>query len=181
MNSSMRILRKIYNISIAIISTLIISYALLVAGGLIFGLKTYAVCSPSMHPTFNTGDMLYVKKVDPQEVRVGDPITFEFGNNSTVTHRVVQIDLDEQCFYTKGDNNNSPDGTPVPFSSLKGVPIFSIPYIGIITYYIQNTPWKYLVISISIAILLLLLIPSDQTSKDKSTKEEQNIKLPPCQ
>ena len=45
-----------------------------------------------MEPTYHVGSLLYVKKIAPEAVQVGDPITFVLDENLTVvTHRVVEI------------------------------------------------------------------------------------------
>lgn len=170
MSIKMKIWKTIHYAITSIIVTVIACYAIIVAGGLIFGLKTYAVCSSSMEPTFNVGDLIYVKKVDPSEVRVGDPITFDIGNNMTATHRVIQIDQSNQFFYTKGDNNNDADGTPILFTSLKGIPVFGVAYLGKLTYYIQNPPWKYIAIAVCGILVLVALLPTGKENADNNTR-----------
>lgn len=85
------------------------------------------VLTGSMDPTIKAGDLIVTKKVDAEDVKVGDVISFfdPDGNGSTiVTHRVVGIEIDENSgetfFRTKGDNNDIADMTPVPVENLVG-------------------------------------------------------------
>ena len=65
--------------------------------------------------------------MDPYDVEVGQPITFVMNEDLVVaTHRVVEIDKENQRFYTKGDANENVDGAPVHFNNLIGVPVYSI-------------------------------------------------------
>ena len=61
-----------------------------------------AVLSGSMEPTYHVGGLVFVQKVDPSDVEVGDSITFTIGNDTVVTHRVIEVNKEEQSFKTKG-------------------------------------------------------------------------------
>lgn len=152
--------KKIWNIAGAIIVGLVVLAAVLLAGVRIFGLHPYAVLSGSMEPAYHTGSLIYVKEVAPDQVKVGDPITFVLNEDLTVaTHRVVRIDEENQHFYTKGDANDSEDGAPVHFNNLIGVPQFSIPYLGYVANYVQNPPGRYVTIAGGAILLLLVFLP----------------------
>ena len=82
----------------------------------IFGVKIFTVISWSMIPVYDIGDILIVKEVAPEEIKVDDDIVYkgEKGSlkNKTITHRVVSIDKEEDGNYkiiTKGVNNRSKD------------------------------------------------------------------------
>ena len=68
--------RKIYNIITTIMVAIVVVTAALLVGAKVIGFQTYSVLSGSMEPTYHTGSLIYVKKTDPQDIRVGDPITF---------------------------------------------------------------------------------------------------------
>lgn len=153
-------LKKIWSIFSTVLVVLIILAAVLLVGSRIFGYKVFNVISGSMAPTYNVGDMLYVKSVSPLEVKVGDPITFVVDNNlAVVTHRVTEIDTENGRFYTKGDANNTPDESPVLFGNLIGVPQFSIPKLGYVTDFIQNPPGLYITIGICAALFIAVFLP----------------------
>ena len=81
-----------------------------------------------MQQSFPVGSLIFVREATPEEIEVGDPITFNSGT-LTITHRVMSIDTQKQVFVTKGDSNNV--GEVTPFANLKGKALdFSIPYLG---------------------------------------------------
>lgn len=93
-----------------------------------FGYQPYMVVSASMQQSFPVGSLIFVRDATPEEIQVGDPITFRSGT-LTITHRVVAIDNENRVFTTKGDNNNTSEITP--FDNLKGKALdFCIPGMG---------------------------------------------------
>ena len=73
-----------------------------------------AVLSGSMEPTYHVGSLIYVKDADPEEVQVGEPITFKISDDTMVTHRVVAIDPGGPNLQTKGDaSRDNVDGGAV--------------------------------------------------------------------
>ena len=51
-------------------------FAFLIAGVRIFGIQVFGVLTGSMEPSYPTGSLIYVKDVEPQELKLGDPVTF---------------------------------------------------------------------------------------------------------
>ena len=112
MNNS---LKKIWNVISSILVALVVLLALLLVGARVVGLQVFTVLSGSMEPTYHTGSLIYVKKVDPYTITDGQPITFMLDENTVATHRVVGIVPDEEDptvirFRTKGDANEAEDG-----------------------------------------------------------------------
>ena len=70
-----RSLKKIWNVISSILVAPVVILALLV-GARIVGLQVFTVLSGSMEPTYHTGSLIYVKKVDPYTIKEGQPITF---------------------------------------------------------------------------------------------------------
>lgn len=94
----------------------------------LFGYQPYVVISASMQQSFPVGSLIFVRDATPDEIQVGDPITFTTGS-MTITHRVMQIDSEKRVFITKGDSNNISEITP--FDNLKGKALnFCIPGLG---------------------------------------------------
>jgi signal peptidase len=177
----MKSLGKIWSIASGIITALIVIMAILLAGVRIVGMQPFAVLSGSMEPEYHVGSMIYVKSCVPDDVEVGDAITFALDDNvNVVTHRVIKIDSGSQCFYTKGDANDSPDGSPVSFENLIGRPVFTIPYLGYISNWITNPPGMYAAISIAGIILILLFLPNalrkaDEADRRAAEKKQQGL------
>ena len=97
--------------------------------------RVYAVISGSMEPTYPVGSVVFVKEILPNEIKIGDCITYNYVGEY-VTHRVV--DMENGIFYTKGDANEHID-MPVNFNQLIG---FSkeiyLPYIGYIAIWVHE-------------------------------------------
>lgn len=177
-------LKKIWNAISSILVALVVLLALLLVGARIVGLQVFTVLSGSMEPTYHTGSLIYVKKVDPYTIKEGQPITFMLDENTVATHRVVGIVPDEEDpavirFRTKGDANEAEDGSLVHYKNVIGTPIFSIPYLGYVADYIQHPPGMYIAISAGAVLLLLVFIPdifADDKEQEKKKKSSRRKK-----
>ena len=167
-------LKKIWNITSTVLVVVIVLCAVFLMGSRLLGFKCYTVISGSMKPEYNVGDLLYVKDVDVNTIKVGDPITFILNEDLVVaTHRVVRIDAENQRFYTKGDANESADAAPVHFNNLVGVPVFSVPLLGYVSAYIQSPPGMYVAIGIGVALLAVVFLPDLLMKKEKNMEDDK--------
>ncbi len=75
---------------------------------------------------FNKGDVLVVKGVKENELKIGDVIVYNIkGQKIPIVHRIIKID---GGIFTKGDHNPAADGwTP---TKIHGKTVFVIPYLG---------------------------------------------------
>ena len=182
-------LKKIWNTVSTILVALVVILALLLVGARVIGLQVFTVLSGSMEPTYHTGSLIYVKKVDPYTIEEGQPITFMLDEDTIATHRVVGIVPDEEDptvirFRTKGDANDAEDGSLVHYKNVIGTPIFSIPYLGYIADYIQHPPGMYIAISAGAVLLLLVFLPDvfadDGKDEKKPRREKKTQVVPPA-
>ena len=168
----MKVLKKVWSIFSTVVVVLMVLCAVFLMGSRLLGFNCYTVISGSMEPTYSVGDLLYVKKVDPADIKVGDPITFVLNEDLVVaTHRVVEVDTEHNRFYTKGDANEIPDSRPVLFQNVKGVPQFAIPKMGYVSDFVQNPPGMYISIVVGGVLILLVFLP-DLIAKKKKEGEE---------
>ena len=138
-------LKKIWDSVTTVLVALVVLLAVFLMGSRLVGYQVYNVISGSMEPTYSVGDLLYVKQVDPDSVKVGDPITVVLNEDLVVaTHRVIQVDGENRRFYTKGDANETADAAPVHFNNLIGIPVFAVPMLGYVSAYIQSPPGMYI-------------------------------------
>ena len=173
-------LKKIWNVLSSILVALVVLLALLLVGARVVGLQVFTVLSGSMEPTYHTGSLIYVKKVDPYTITDGQPITFMLDENTVATHRVVGIVPDEEDptvirFRTKGDANEAEDGSLVHYKNVIGTPVFTIPYLGYVADYIQHPPGMYIAISGGAVLLLLVFLP-DVFASDKDEEKKKKRK-----
>lgn len=160
--------KKVWNIVTTVLVIPVVIFAVFLMGSRLIGMQVYTIVSGSMEPTYSVGDLLYVKTVDPDSVKVGDPITFVLNEDLVVaTHRVVEIDADEREFTTKGDANSTADANPVHFNNLIGVPVFAIPLLGYVSAYIQSPPGMYVAIAFGLFLIAVVFLPDMLTQKKK--------------
>lgn len=165
--------KKIWDTVTTVLVALVMIFAVFLMGSRLVGLQVFNVISGSMEPTYSVGDLLYVKTVDPDSVRVGDPITFVLNEDLAVaTHRVVAVDSVNRQFTTKGDANESEDARPVHFNNLVGVPVFAIPLLGYVSAYIQSPPGMYVAITFGVLLLAAVFLP-DLLMKKSEKAEKQ--------
>ena len=98
--------------------------------------------------------------------------------DTVVTHRIIEVLVDEEDpntirYFTQGDANTVADGSSVHYKNIIGKPVFSIPYLGYVSNYIQNPPGTYIAIAVGAILILLVFLPdifSDDTSSKSNTK-----------
>ena len=93
-----------------------------------------------------------------------------------------EVPLDEPAYYftTKGDANDAVDGSQVYYKNLLGEPVFTIPYLGYLSSWIQTK--KGMIISINVALILLLLtfLPDLLRSVDDEPKKKKKRRKRPA-
>lgn len=100
--------------------------------------NAYVVLTGSMLPEIVPNDVVITKKKNPEELEVGDIITFISSDtrlsNIIVTHRIKEIFHDsttgKYTFRTKGDANNTVDFALAEDHNIIGEVIFKIPKLG---------------------------------------------------
>ena len=165
--------KKVWACTTTVLVALVVIFAVFLMGSRLIGLQVFHVVSPSMEPTYSEGDLIYVKEVDPDSVKVGDPITFVLNEDLVVaTHRVVAIDRENREFTTKGDANKNEDAAPVHFNNLIGVPVFAIPLLGYISAYIQSPPGLYVAIAFGAVLLAAVFLPDMLVKKGQPAESQ---------
>lgn len=146
----------------------------------VFGFSNMNVLTGSMRPVLEPGDMIIVKAVVPEEVRVGDIATYRIDRSKFVTHRVIEVfsSNGEKYFRTKGDANNVADDNLVSRDQLVGKMALRIPYGGYVANFLK-TPYGFtLLIIIPSAILIgseIKSISSRPAIQNEKTEPEGNL------
>ena len=171
-------MKKFTDILFTVVMVLVLTFAFLLVGIRLFGLQPYTVISGSMEPEYHVGSIIYVKKATASELAVNDTITFVSEGGIVVTHRIIEIFPDEDNptvvrYRTKGDANNVADGSLVHINNVIGKPVFSIPLIGYIAYFVQNPPGTYIIICV-LAIFLMISFLPNLLDKFRSDNEAAN-------
>ena len=172
----MKTVRKIWDVFTSILVGIVVIIAILLVGVRLIGLNVYTVLSGSMEPTYHTGSLIYVKKVDYTELKTNDVITFMLDEDTIATHRIFEVVPDENDstvlrYRTKGDANDAVDGSLVHYKNVIGSPVFSSPKLGYLANYIQQPPGMYVAISAGAILMMLVFIP-DLFEKDEPKKKK---------
>ena len=114
-----------------------------------------------MKPTIDAGDLIFIKKVDINNLKKGDIISFK-NDDIIATHRIV--DIDDKKVVTKGDNNNIED-YPTDKSDIIGKFIFAIPKIGYVISYAMSP-----VGMVTIALVITFIFIYDFIFREKKSK-----------
>jgi signal peptidase I len=115
----------------------------------------------SMQPTIPIGSLAVLDPGIPRDLRVGDVVTFQAGNGTVVTHRVVRLATLPDGAYvgTKGDANAEPDPVVTPQTAILGRVAWTVPAAGYLVRLLA-TPIGFLAVFLvgaSLAVLALLL------------------------
>ena len=169
-----------------VLVALVVVLALLLAGARLMGLQVFTVLSGSMEPTYHTGSLIYVKKIDTMDIHPGTVITFMLDEDTVATHRVVQVVPDEEDpavirFRTKGDANTAEDGSLVHYKNVIGTPVFTIPGLGYVANYIQHPPGTYVAISAAAVLLLLVFLPDILAPEKKGRSGGEGERAAPAE
>lgn len=169
---------KAVRITSKILSTILLLAVVLLAvflGGIrLFGLTPYTVLSGSMEPAYHVGSVIYVTDADPDELKIGDPVTYRLPSGTLVTHRINEIveGSGGRSFILKGDANKITDGDPVPSSAIIGKPIFSIPYIGYVSEFVRSPVGLISLASVCIAVMTLSFVADNLLKEPKEEHSE---------
>ncbi|MBE6729760.1 MAG: signal peptidase I [Ruminococcaceae bacterium] len=171
-------IKKTVKIISSALTAFVVIMAFLLYGTRFIGLTPYTVLSGSMESVYPTGSIIYVKKVQPEKLKVKDPITFKLPNGIIATHRIIETvapdDGSNNVFFrTKGDENEIADGTLVGFEDIIGKPIFCIPFLGYFANYISYPPGKYVALTIVLALIIIEIMLSIAFDTKKNTDSKQ--------
>ncbi len=140
--------------------------------------NTFVVRSESMKPAINMGDLIITGPIDgplSRELAPGTVITYEH-SDELVTHRIKSIDV--RTIATQGDAVEDPDPWTVNISSVQGVYMFKIPYVGYVTSFVQTKTGWLLVVLVPTAVLVLWLVKDivkEALKPDSPEPDEKNL------
>ena len=109
------------------------------------GFTPLIVQTQSMAPTFNAGDLIVIKQCKPQNLKVGDVITFHTIINNEYalnTHRIDKIEENGEIrsYLTKGDNNSIADTHMISDGDIVGQYVFRLAGVGKLLNFLSSGP-----------------------------------------
>ncbi len=157
--------KKVSNVIVSVILWIIILLAALYAFvtlatkddtniASIAGISPLRVQSDSMKPTFEKGDLIFIKKTDPETLEVGDIVTFHtIIENKYVlnTHRISEIKEENgvRNYITQGDNNRVSDKHIIVGGDIVGKYVTKVPVLGSIMDFISS----------KVGFLIIIVLP----------------------
>jgi len=134
MKTALRIIADIVIVFIILVLLInIIPYA--------FGLKPYAVLTGSMSPAIKTGSLILVEKTGFDDIYVNDIAAFESNKapGKRFTHRIIEKNIEDRTFITKGDASAHQDVLPATEDTLIGKVVhLPIPLLGYPVYLLSS-------------------------------------------
>lgn len=142
----------------------------------IFGWKPFIVLSGSMEDTIMPGDLIFTKEIDALELKEGDVISFRTNKYTVITHRIINIvdEEGERKYYTKGDNNDSPDSEPICNDQIEGIYRYRIPKLGNIALNLQKPVGIVICIALPLIIVVIAQF-ADSKRQEREAKEKMEI------
>ncbi len=126
----------------------------------VFGYQIYTVISGSMEPAIPVGSLLYIQKMEPEEVAEGEVVAY-YGTSESgaiITHRVLENRVVMGELITKGDANEKEDLRPVPYGNVIGEVTWSLPGAGRIAERMTSREGKVLAGGIVVLAVLLQVL-----------------------
>ena len=139
----------------------------------ILGIYMFNIVSESMEPIFYKDDLAIVQKSKLEELKKGDVITFK-QEDRIISHRIYDITKEKGKvkFITKGDNNEVQDVKLVEFQDVYGKVLFTIPKLGKVVHYVQNSR-GFINILIFVIILYVLISLKDKQKNTRKIKRKK--------
>jgi signal peptidase len=157
------------------------------------GYTPMIVETDSMSPTFNSGDLIFIKTCDPSKLEEGDIITFHTIINNEYalnTHRIVEITETDgvRSYVTKGDNNDVSDTHVIADGDIVGKYIGKISKLGKVMDLLSSSAGFLIILVlpmllffiyqvyhlIMVSINLKKAIAAEEAAKQEERQLEQN-------
>lgn len=157
-----------------ILSTLILLMLAATIAAMALGVQIRAVLTDSMEPDIKVGTVIVAVPIAFEDLRIGDDIVYRKPGDPkiTITHRIIDINPQEQTLTTKGVNAATRDPSILAQSVLGRVK-YKIPYVGYLIMAV-DTVWGKVVCVIAAALLIAHVIKST-VKEDPESEEKENF------
>lgn len=157
------------------------------------------ITSKSMSPYINTGDLLFIRGISPENIKngthedkLGDVIIYEGypflhlnPNLDPIVHRITgkwfNISEGKWYFQAQGDANSIRDPPyyvdyPIPEDNIIGIVVGKIPYIGYIKIWLTD-PGLRIPLIVFFGLLLVISIIWDKKHPEEEKEENQQKEI----
>ena len=124
------------------------------------GFTPMTVQTDSMSPTFNSGDLIFIRTCDPATLQVGDIICFHaiiMNEYALNTHRIDEI-MEQggyRQYVTKGDNNLISDHHVIADGDIVGKYVGRLPGVGKVMDFLASSTGFLLVIVLPLLLFFI--------------------------
>lgn len=145
----------------------------------IAGIRVFNVATGSMIPKYQVGDVLIVKEIDTDSLKIGDDITYLGKVDSfagrVVTHQIIDIEetTNGKIFHTKGIANEFEDPT-ITSDQIYGKVIYKCIIISLFTKLMNNMAAFYIIFVVPLAILIFLQLKDNYAEKKEEYDDEED-------
>lgn len=110
---------------------------------MIGGYSAMTVLTSSMQSEIPQGSLVINRLTNPEDLSVGDDITYMAASGVTITHRIIAVIekyelTGQRAFITQGIENPLPDSEPVQAGTVVGKVVFHNHVLGIIITFIKK-------------------------------------------
>ncbi len=159
----------------------------------LYGFSTYVVATDSMVPVINVNDYIVVKDVEPEDLVVGDIITFNSGRDvdndgkdDIITHYLASITPygeDDHEFKTHAigkDDVSDWDLWTLHDEDIIGKYAYTVPVLGFIVAFLQS-PYGIAVVIVNIVVIVAIYLLLDKGKKKEDAGKETSSLPPPSE
>ena len=139
------------------------------------GYSMFTVLTSSMESEIPKGSLVITKNISPEDLNIGDDITYMANSTTTITHRIIGIiekyqNTGKRAFQTKGVMNERPDKNLVQASNIVGKVVYHSEILGNIAQYL-NENWAFII------FIIVVIFFFGSVLKKILNKEENNKKI----
>lgn len=186
-SKAFKIIKSIFNVAIAIFIVLFLLIVCLQRFSdnklSFFNFRMFTVITGSMEPLYNVGDVLVAKEVEPEDVEVGDTISYlgaqgQF-KDKVITHEVISIEKNEKgeiLYHTKGLANIVEDPI-VNESQLYGVVVYKAAILSLIYKIIATKIGMFIFVVVPVIYIIVsevvgMMLEKEEERRSKKKKKE---------
>lgn len=155
----------IKSICISIILTLVLGY--------IFGYRAIIVIGGSAEPDIHYHSIIVTAKYKPEDLKIGDYVTFTNSGQVNTTHKIVSIDLENDIIVCRGNQYNQETGQyeeqnteqVIKYKNIIGKVIYTNYILGTTIWTIRSN--MFVLVGL-LACIMLLLIVKEQMNTEPS-------------
>lgn len=176
-----RIIEIIFTVFIILFCLIVVCQRFLQKENSFFGYRIFTIVTESMKPELEVGDIILVKEVESNEIKIGDTITYQGMsdelNGKIITHKVVNLikENNKNIFYTQGVNTSTIDPA-VYEDQIYGVVKYKFIVLSLIYKIITNTVGFILLIVLPLSYIFIMELKTIAVERNKAKEKDKQIK-----